>query len=133
MRDKRGLRAVSSEGNIEWIFTAKSKISSWNTNIDLDGNVYDVDNSNTLCCIYVKGELVWELNDTRIYPSAETSFSPDVKYLYLNGNKTSIICVSILTHEIVREFSEFSSHGAPLVDTQGNVYVTGGYMYDIGL
>ncbi|PKL90428.1 MAG: hypothetical protein CVV23_00825 [Ignavibacteriae bacterium HGW-Ignavibacteriae-2] len=54
----------------EWILTAKSKISSRNINIDLDGIVYVVDNSNTLYCINVKGELVLELNDTRIYPGA---------------------------------------------------------------
>ncbi len=116
--------AVNPDSTIKWKVPVGDNI--WQSlSIDLDENLYVVDNSRTLHCISSKGTIKWSLTDDRFtsYPSAVISFSPDGKTLYLPGSTVTLISLDLSTLAIKWEFGERGTATQPMVDSNENIYV----------
>jgi outer membrane protein assembly factor BamB len=97
--------AVNPDSTIKWEVSVGEAIYQSLT-IDLEGNLYVVDNSSILHCISPDGKVKWSLADDRFnsYTSALMSFSPDGKILYLPGRGISLMSLDIETQSINWEF-----------------------------
>jgi len=119
----------SINGNKQWTFKTKGHISCKNIINDKNGNIYVVDKNKILYCISSSGNKIWELQEERISPNAGLSFSPNGEKLFLSG-KLGVLCIDIISQSIIWSFGNIDSYGAPLIDSQGNIYIISGNRND---
>jgi len=116
--------AVNNDGSIKWEYKAESDI--WNSTLGIDrkGNIYFTTKS-TLTVLSPDGNLLWELNDSRMLGNSLSgfAFSPDGRYIYLQGNSVSLLEVDTITKEVIWTFGDRRLNVAPVVDNQGNIYI----------
>ncbi len=113
--------AINSNGEISWTLPLQFNISS-QFNIGLDGVIY-LTHSNTLYAVY-NGNILWEVNNSKIGSNINTTISPDGKFMYLKGSQNSIICIDLISHQIVWEFGKGGNSASPLIDSHGNIYIS---------
>ncbi|MCB9058074.1 MAG: PQQ-like beta-propeller repeat protein [Calditrichae bacterium] len=117
--------AITHDGEIKWEYKSQSDIWNLTLGIDLEGNLYFIDNDNNLTVLSADGTLLWQLNDIRILKGSGVtfSFSPDGKTLYLQGKETTLLAIDINEHIIKWTFGDTILRTGPIVDNQGNIYV----------
>ncbi len=113
--------AINANGEISWTLPLQFNISS-QFNIGLDGVIYFI-HSNTLYAVD-NGNIIWEVNDSKIGSNINTAISPDGKFIYLKGSRNSIICIDLISHQIVWEFGKGGNSASPLIDSHGNIYIS---------
>lgn len=122
--ETKKLYAFKYDGMIRWEYDTGNRCENIGINIGLDGTIYFVDDMYTLNAINKHGELLWQLTDSRfrIDPHGAPTFSPDGKYLYIQGTTVSVLAVNVQTHNIEWVFGEEGLRSSPVVDNQGNLY-----------
>ena len=132
--DHRGekFHAVQSNGLPQWEVDLESRISQTGINIGKDGTIYVVGLTNqvwTLYAISKSGHILWSIGNIDIAGDEINgmSFSADGKTLYIPGDYDgpAITAVDIETRSVEWEFGggRLTLSGAPLVDSEGNIYV----------
>ncbi len=91
--------------------------------IDKNSNVILVDTSKTIFSFSKDGNLNWSYKEERLGMFNSPAFSPDGNVLYLQGKEVSLIAFDITKQSVLWTFGETPLLSAPLVDSQGNIYI----------
>ncbi len=101
--------SFNKTGNKNWEFSTGHRIWQTSLNIDKEGNLYFIDNSQTLYCISSNGNLNWSFTDSRMSSGtpSSVSFSPDGKNIYIPGcNGVSLLSFDITEKKVDWSFGE---------------------------
>jgi len=119
--------AISTEGEVLWKYICDNDI--WNASLGVDriGNIYFIDNSQTLTALSSSGDLLWQYQDSRFLSGSSVlfTFSPDGNTIYIQGLNVQLIAFDLVSRNILWDFGDEYNRIAPLVDLSGNVYVIG--------
>ncbi len=120
--------AVKPNGTVKWKYQLNSSTSSLGINIGKDGILYFLTTDKKLNAIDQNGNLLWqyEYSDFPVWTGTVITFSPDGKTLYIPGsNEKTVYAFNIEGKSIKWSFGEGRSWAAPIVDTDGNIYILG--------
>jgi outer membrane protein assembly factor BamB len=144
-RIEKRLYAVTEKGKLKWELN-DVRPSQTGINIGKDGTIYFLDDLSgimTLTAVSSEGSIIWRLSNSDFSGDEldGMSFSPDGKVLYIPGwfNKQAIFAVDVETKSIKWDFGKNRVYlnGAPLVDSDGNIYVlssdenANGFLYSL--
>jgi hypothetical protein len=120
----RTLFAYNYDGTVKWQYLNDIEIYNIGINIDLAGNIYFIDESHKLNVIDQSGNLLWQLYDSRFRSDVHgaPTFSPDSKYLYVQGITESVLAVNVNTHEVEWTFGSTKLESSTVIDNNGNLY-----------
>jgi outer membrane protein assembly factor BamB len=120
------LNKYDSTGSLLWSYTLNKGILSASLVIDKAGNIYFVGDDYTLNSISEDGNINWVFSESRLFKNTyhAPAFSPDGKTLYLQGESVSLLAFDIETQNIKWEFGNNRLASGPILDSQGNIYIT---------
>lgn len=115
--------AMNPDGTLKW----KCQLGDWveelaMPNIDLEGNLYITDYEGYLYSIASKGEIRWKVRYESGFRRMSPVFSPDGQSIYIFGADSNMFALN-LDGSLKWKFSCLESLRAPLVDSQGNIYL----------
>ena len=119
------LIAMNEDGSLKWSKDWDAQIWA-EMNIDREGNLYLLDEGKTLYAISKNGDVLWSYNDPSFngYSYSVLTFSPDGRTLYIPGSgPPSLIAFDVMNQTIKWKFGASVLRAAPIVDSQGNVYI----------
>ncbi len=113
-------------GSLIWSLTLNSSTLSASLQIDKEENIIYIGDDRTINSISKDGQLNWSVAESRllINPYHAPAFSPDGKILYLQGESVSLIAFDIEQQMIKWVFGNERLASGPVVDSQGNIYIT---------
>ncbi len=119
--------SLSASGQLNWSSNIEV-VYGLGFNIDMDGNLYFVDETSTLNALSSDGSLLWQLSDERILEGADTApvFSPDGQTIYVQGDSVSVLAIDINTQSILWTFGDEPLYSSPAIDNAGFLYFTPG-------
>lgn len=115
--------AVYPNGTIKWVYSTGNEIWPFSLNIGKDGTLFFVDDQPTLNAITSQGKLKWKITNAS-FSGRSSAFSPDGETLYIGGNNPTLIAIAVETGGTKWTFGEFKDTSGPLVDSEGNIYIT---------
>lgn len=123
--------AVNANGTLKWTFDTGSDIYCSTAGIGRDGAVYFVAGDHVLYALDPSGGLMWSSHALRFDPGPGLSISPDGETLYvafLAGAAADTAGVAALTAQGEVKWKRYTGSvlSTPLVDNQGNVYISAG-------
>ncbi|GJQ61135.1 MAG: hypothetical protein SCALA702_01880 [Melioribacteraceae bacterium] len=115
--------AMNPDGTLKW----KCQLGDWveeiaMPNIDLEGNLYITDYNGYLYSIASSGEIRWQVRYESGFRRMSSVFSPDGQSIYIFGADSNMFALN-LDGSLNWKFSCNKSLRAPLVDSQGNIYL----------
>lgn len=121
----------NSNGDTLWSFKLPSGTHPIcaSLNIDKSGNIYFLTSDyptpkRTLWIVNKSGELLWNYTDSRLNSHYHApAFSPDGNIIYLQGAAVSLIALDINSQSVKWTFGNIALNSAPLVDSEGNIYI----------
>lgn len=123
--DNFSIKKYSQEGNLLWSMPINYEGLSASLTIDKNGNIYYIGDDYEIKCIDENGNLKWSYTESRLMRNTYHSpaFSPDGNTIYLQGETVSLIAFDINLQQIKWEFGNKALQAAPVVDSDGNIYV----------
>lgn len=115
--------AVNSDGELKWKCAIHNGVAEMIIpNIDLEGNLYVTDFTGYLYSITPEGSIRWEMMYESGFKRMSPVFSPDGESIYIFGADSNMY--SFNREGILNwKFSCNRSLRAPIVDSQGNIYM----------
>ena len=117
------LFAVDLNGALKWKYTAGNKIWQNVMNTDLQGNLYFARFDGYLVSVSREGNLNWETNLDNDLRAQSTVISPDGMTIYIAGRDSNFFALN-LDGSIKWIYLTKESQSVPLVDNEGNIYIT---------
>jgi outer membrane protein assembly factor BamB len=121
--------AYDINGNELWDYNTGGYINNINMTVGLDGSIYFVDTSRTLYSLNSNGLLLWTLRiENTLFPyglNSKLAFSPDGKTIYITGMNHALYAVNVQTQSLIWTYGNYFNISAPLIDNEGNVYLSG--------
>jgi len=120
--DQGGIYAVDKNGIVLW----NLNISGFDAqlNIGIDGIIYTVSTDKNLTAISPFGSILWKKFDSGFYGGSNISFSPDGNTIYITGSQHTLVAFDISSQNIKWMVGDSNYRGAPLVDSEGNIYLS---------
>ncbi len=119
--------AMNSDGTLKWKLNVGFIQEIVMPNIDLDGNIYIVNNpEGALLSIKSNGTLNWSVKYEDGFIEKSPVFSADGKTIYIAGFYNNLYAIN-LDGTLKWKFTIPLSDKAPLVDSEGNIYFDSGY------
>ena len=117
--------AVDYWGNLKWGQDYGMNIFSHVMNIDLDSSIYFTSSDNFLYSVCKQnGSIRWKVNYAGGFGAMSPSFSPDGQTIYIVAKDSNLFALN-LDGTVKWEFKYKSTRQAPLVDSEGNIYILG--------
>lgn len=109
-----------------WEYEISNGTLSVALTMDKKGNIIFIDGDKNIVSINSSGTLNWNYQESRLmkHPYHAPAFSPDGKVLYLQGETVSLIAFDLISQSVIWTFGTLPLQSAPLVDSQGNIYIT---------
>jgi len=117
--------ALQFSGNIKWSIDLNSECWNIGINIDKEGNLYFIDNNSQLYSVNKTGNINWTLSNKAFNngPNTVLTFSPDGNILYIPGKNPALFAMDVNSRKIKWSFGLSKLNAAPIVDSQGDVYL----------
>lgn len=119
------LKKINNSGQLMWSLDLNRGTLSASLNIDKTGNIYLITDDYSIKCISKSGTLNWSFNDLRLMKNTfhSPAISPDGNTIYLQGETVSLIALDLNTRQIKWVFGSNPLQGAPVLDSDGNIYI----------
>jgi len=118
------LYAIDVDGTLKWKYNIHDLIRTIGINIGLDGTIYFLADDKNLYALTPNGTLKWKyFHEDFESRSTVISFSPNGKTLYIPGTTKTVYAFDIDNQNIKWSFGDGRSGAAPMVDSQGNIYL----------
>ncbi len=123
--DNDSTYCLNFDTSIKWTYVNNSTNYSKAISVDKNGNVYFVENNQSLVVLSPDGQLLWEINDANILTGSDqfVTFSPDGTTAYLMGKDITLIAVDISSHKILWKYGESTLRNTPLITNEGNIAI----------
>ena len=121
---KRELYQFDNKGNLIYTFKLDGSLVAPLLNIDKDGTIYCIDEIKNLYALSPEGYIKWKIHMPGANPySFGISFSPNGKTIYIPGESSTLIAFDTQDKMILWEYGTVKMSNAPVVDSDGNIYL----------
>jgi len=122
--------AFTPDGDTLWQRTTET--FTLGVNIDMNGNLFYIDNESKLTKMSKNGDILWQLQSPYTFLQADDvpTFSPDGNTLYAQGSEVSVVAIDIVTQEIKWAFGNEKLMSGPVIDNDGNLYFIPGDVFE---